>query len=325
MSKDNWLLYLQGGGQCYSKESCDSRDASMKSSNGYASTYIIEGIFDDDPLKSAAHDWNKVFIPYCTSDGWIGNASASDLTWGYEFRGQGVIRAAINDLVKKGLITSASRILLGGSSAGGRGMMNNADFLSHYLPGSSILGAVLDSPYYLDQAPYDETFVGFPNQTMEIYNRYNVAAIIPADCAAVYTDASGDGWKCIYGQYRVPFLRLPYVMFASQYDSYQLSNNIGENPESSGHYSTSAMDDYAAAFADSTRSLLYPLTDKALIHSWACYNHAVSLTSGYYSITVNGISQNDAVNALIEGQLFGGWIEACSGLFCGEDCALNAR
>ena len=219
----------------------------MKSSKSFSNTTSLHGIFDGDELLTSLGGVNKVFLAYCSSDGWIGDAPASEITWGYEFRGQRIIRSALTDLVTKGLITSKSTILFSGGSAGARGMMNNVDFLPAYLPdGATVDGAFLDSSFTLDYEPYSNSFVGFRNETQEIFNRYNVSAIIPADCAAAYP--GDDMWKCNMGQYRMKFLRTPYVLVASQYDSYQLSNNIGVDPVN-GTYEDESMTAYAEGWA----------------------------------------------------------------------------
>lgn len=323
---DVWLIDLQSGGQCYSKETCDDRDPSMKSSNSYGQTISKGGIFDDEKEKSPFFGSNKVFIPYCSSDGWIGDAPASEETWGYEFRGQRIIRATLMDLWRSDRMGPTSQVMFSGQSAGARGMMNNVDFLSDYLPiNATVLGVFLDSPYYIDIEPYTASFVGFQNETIEIYNRYNVGAVIPEACAQRYTDESGEGWKCIFGEYRMPFVKTPYLLIASQYDAYQLSSNIGEDPQH-GSYSSADKNAYAEEFAAKTESALLRLAkDSAVnygIFSWACYNHAVSESSAYYTLTANAATQNDATAefltfALTETET---WIETCSGVFCGTGC-----
>ena len=98
-------------------------------------------------------------------------------------------RSAILDLVSSGLLTADSKILFGGSSAGARGAMVNVDLLPAILPGGvlSLVGAFLDSPYYVDIMPYSNSgFVGFQNQTKEIYNRYNVGGVISDECHQAY-------------------------------------------------------------------------------------------------------------------------------------------
>jgi O-palmitoleoyl-L-serine hydrolase len=297
------------------------------SSKDWENYVSLHGIFDDESAKSPFYSANKVYVAYCTSDGWVGDAPSSSATWGYNFRGQRVIRSALNDLVYNGKLTSESSILLAGGSAGARGMMNNVDFLSSYLPtNSTLLGAFLDSPYYIDIEPYVSTFEGFPYETQQIYELYNVAAVIPPDCAKTYP---GDqGWKCIYGQYRMPFLQTPYVLIASHFDSYQLNKNLGADPID-GKYANSDMDDYAADFAVKTKQSLLELYDNAptnlpqgpaLIHSWGCYNHDKSQSSGYYAYSSNGVTQYDATISLEDKVDKRAWIEECGGNFCGADC-----
>lgn len=357
LSKNLWLFYLQGGGQCFSQESCASRNKSspnLMSSKYFTESISLDGIFSADPTQSGLHSANKVFVPYCTSDGWIGDSDVTELTWGWTFYGQRVVKSALNDLIDTNLITSSSQILFAGGSAGGRGMMNNIDFLVSQLPPQTqTIGAVLDSPYYIDITPYDPTFEGLQYQTQEIYNRYNVSAVIPKECSDMYP---GEEWKCTYGQYRIPFVKTSYLLFASQYDSYQLSNNIGREPTvvEGGElsYATDEMNQYAMSFASTTHTLLtdiyqsrnadLPLNDvslvsanaadKVLIHSWSCYNHMVTLSSKYYSLRSLDVTQSEAVNTLLDQSMSHAkssdnngtktwfWIEDCTTVICGDNC-----
>lgn len=328
---NTWLFFLQGGGQCYSEKTCNMRDPNLKSSTRWSSTITKTGIFDSDATHSSLWGSHKVFVPYCSSDGWIGDAPASPTTWGYHFRGQRIIRSALADLVSTGLVTDKSRVLFGGGSAGGRGMMNNVDYLvQHSLPaGATVLGAFLDSPYTIDIVPYDSGFAGFQYETKEIYARYNVTAIVPDDCAAMYPADSEDAWKCVYGQYRMPFVTTPYVLMASQYDSYQLSFNTGTEPVN-GKYVDPGAAQYAQKWSDETEGHLRDLdrsngnkisdSSKNFILSWQCYNHDVSETSRFWTLTASGISQYEAVRRLQTGSTGASWIEDCVGLFCGSGC-----
>ena len=70
--------------------------------------------------------------------------------------------------------------------------MVNVDSIAALLPAgfANLIGAFLDSPYYIDIQPYKNSgFVGFQNQTKEIYNRYNVSALIPQECSDAYPNA----------------------------------------------------------------------------------------------------------------------------------------
>jgi hypothetical protein len=52
-------------------------------------------------------------------------------------------------------------------------------------------------------------------------------AIISNECFAVYPS---DPWKCQMGQYRMPFVKTPFFLVASQFDSYQLMHLTGSTP-----------------------------------------------------------------------------------------------
>ena len=105
-------------------------------------------------------------------------------------------------------------------------------------------------------------------------------------------------------------------------------------------YGNSDADAYAAKWSSQTQGLLVGLasnnvdvavnaTSYKLIHSWACYNHDVSESSAFYTLTSMGTSQYNAVKILQEGDTQAqrqlsentlAWIEECKGLFCGSGC-----
>ena len=284
-SADLWLFFLEGGGQCYSEVTCSSRSSEsnkLMSSKDFPSIISVDGIFNDDASKSPLWGASKVFVKYCTSDGWIGDVGASDATWGWHFRGQRVIHEALRTLVSSGAMKRGARIVFGGFSAGARGMMNIVDFLYPLLPEETkIVGAFLDSPYYIDVDPYHTVdYIGFRNETIETYLHYNVSAVIPAACAENY---AGEVWKCTFAQYRMPYLKSPFVLVASQFDSYQLNKNLGTDPID-GKYSDPAMDKYVEYWSSFTLNELKKLASKnnKILYSWACYNHAVSVSDGFY-------------------------------------------
>jgi hypothetical protein len=321
----DWIIFLEGGGECYSEKSCYERSiySTMMTSQYFTETIDLDGIFQEDDTKSAVANFNKVFIRYCTSDGWVGDAEPSELTWGWHFRGQRVLRATIRDLIIKNMITSQSSIVFGGSSAGARGMMNNVDFIRNLLPtGTTVIGVHLDSPYYIDIDPYTNDYVGFVKETQEIYRRYNVDNIIPSACAAMYPI---DRWKCIFGQYRMPFLKTSFVLVASQFDSYQLGMNINEVPIN-GSFSDVRTNVYALKWSEKTSILLQDLSrlrnstcndGKNYILSWRCYNHAGTTSSIFYTLNAEGVTQNQALYHLIHDESTPSmtlWMDYCDDL-----------
>jgi hypothetical protein len=63
------------------------------------------------------------------------------------------------------------------------------------------------------------------NQTDQIRVLANISGYDTLD-SNCEQDHAQDKWKCLYGQYRIPYLRTKYLMFASSYDAYQLGQVV---------------------------------------------------------------------------------------------------
>lgn len=301
---------MTGGGQCYDESSCTSRSQDMMSSTHFSNTVVVNGFLDSSPSKSPLWAANKAYLGYCSSDAYMGDIAASNSTWGYHFRGQSLVRAMVRALINEHNLSSASTIVFAGSSAGARGVMTHLDTITQDMfPPSALLVALLDSPYYLDIEPYSASFEGFDYQEQQKYLLYNTTGIVSAECEAAYPGE--DKWKCQFGQYRMPFVSVPYFLIASQYDSYQLDSNIGESSDSYDDTETA----YATSFGTSTRDSLDTLISSLQnrsgedpigygIYSWACYNHAVGSSYAFYTLATNsGVTQKDAFEEFLNGQL----------------------
>jgi hypothetical protein len=156
-------------------------------------------------------------------------------------------------------------------------------------------------------------------------------------------------------------------MITAQFDSYQLSEDMKTHPP----YPYLNMTEYAVWFGEVMRSKVIGLRDhlnssvrpyfhqtisKSFlrgrgqeglkenanessstygIFSWACYSHDVSHTSAFYSLSVNGATQNDALTIFLKangvlssvldvGDAVGprvlSWVDSCTGFQCGPGC-----
>merc|ERR1712107_752024 len=140
------------------------------------------------------------------------------------------------------------------------------------------------------------------------------------ECAAEFQGE--EGWKCMFGQYRLPTLKTPYLLVASQYDSYQLGNNVGHKP---GNDQEKA---YAENFAKATRDLVQAVnasSTRTAVFSWACYNHCVSTShSGFDRHTCDtGVTMHRALNQFLDSQTGASslhWIDSCTTFACGKGC-----
>lgn len=90
---------------------------------------------------------------------------------------------------------------------------------------------VLDRPYWIDIVPdraSGDSFIGFAQQTKEIFELANISGRASDECASTYASAP---WKCALGVYRMPFQKTPYMMVASQADAFQMGEDIGHAPK----------------------------------------------------------------------------------------------
>lgn len=164
--RDDWVIYLQGGGSCDGGEDCharwlgrDGNFGANKLSSQYAPARGINagGILSPDGRNPFA-DWNHAFVYYCSSDGWSGQARdlvAEAQHEGVPTRyrlhqlgarivdavidrlrgGAGLVQYAGPDGTRRALpdLDAAGTVLLAGSSAGGSGVRTHADRVGELL------------------------------------------------------------------------------------------------------------------------------------------------------------------------------------------------
>lgn len=162
------------------------------------------------------------YVGYCSSDAWFGNAEA----FRFQFRGQSIVAAALQDLLQFRGLKPGARLLFGGCSAGARGAMVHLDNVAAALDGIEVRG-LLDSGIWIDAQPTSESVEPLAEETQQVFAFADPGALIPAACAAMYPGA--EAWKCLFGQYRMPFVTTPYFANEAQFDSFQVDyNNDGQ-------------------------------------------------------------------------------------------------
>ena len=110
---------------------------------------------------------NHILIPYCSSDLWLGSETQENSThcecgdldcFGYipdaeklqfTFRGKQIFQSIFRDLLAAGM-SEATEVLLGGSSAGGVGAVNHAEWVKDELPSDAALLLLLDSAWFIN-------------------------------------------------------------------------------------------------------------------------------------------------------------------------------
>jgi len=320
-----WLVYLEGGQWCYDNATCHARlqgDAMLASSRSWDKGVKLGGIFDGDAKRNPWAGAHLVYLPYCSSDAWVGNAGPESNSWGFYFRGQRILEAALKQL-QEGVevttlevvrfpnhthathtvtanysLTAADHVLFSGCSAGSRGAMFSIDSVQAMLPAGAppVLG-FFDSPLWVDLEPLAPGIVSLENETQQVFNLVNASARLGAACAAAYPGE--EGWRCLYGQYRVPYIATPYLLSASQFDKFQLPYNEGSNPP----YAPGPNLSYALAFQQAVRAVVLELPTRAqarsAVYSSACFKHCTSTLAygAFWGVKVDGVSLKDFLAA----------------------------
>jgi hypothetical protein len=106
-----WVIHLQGGGECASKDSCYSELSSNLGSSKYFDPSMSLWFLNyDNPSANPDFAYaNHVHVPYCSGDLHSGTVRhPTKETWGLYFSGHLVFEA----IVSTGCVSSLSRCLL---------------------------------------------------------------------------------------------------------------------------------------------------------------------------------------------------------------------
>jgi len=181
------VFFLDGGGACFSAETCAPGGGQFKEAIGYENGFSeANGVFDFDNPENPLADHSMVFVPYCTGDVHAGNIT-KDYGNGVVVEHKGFVNGstALNALAE--LFPDVEELVVAGVSAGSFPSAIYAGLATELLPNADIkviadgsgaipdamglvssnwdvLGAVPDWPEF-EGATYD---VVTPSWTFEI-------------------------------------------------------------------------------------------------------------------------------------------------------------
>jgi hypothetical protein len=129
------LVYLEGGGACWSDLTCYTLKTAANFSAGYgasnlatetkSASYLAEpgGFFDRSAAANPFKDYSYVYVPYCTGDIHAGNSVQQFTSGTVHFVGFANMTVYLRRIVPT--FPTADRVILAGSSAGGFGAAYN--------------------------------------------------------------------------------------------------------------------------------------------------------------------------------------------------------
>ena len=146
-----WIIFLESGGSCTNMLMCKERmriNPYLTSSKFYQSKIIGTDILSNDPSNNHFSKYNKVLLPYCSSDMWLGSSSVIENGTRIVFRGSDIFKAVLADLREIGL-QNATEIILAGTSAGSIGVLNHVRYTRNQFRRAT-LSLIVDSGWFID-------------------------------------------------------------------------------------------------------------------------------------------------------------------------------
>lgn len=154
------VFYMEGGGACFSAETCDytagNFDVTVDADDDPA---LRDGLFAFDNELNPLADYSFVFVPYCTGDVHIGNATTEyspELT--IHHRGSVNASTALADLAAR--FPGAKEIVVAGESAGSIPSPLYAGLAADLFPEAAITVLADGSGAYPDIPALNETIGG---------------------------------------------------------------------------------------------------------------------------------------------------------------------
>lgn len=150
---NKWIIYFTGGRWCWDNESCKNTYGRMRgtiqdqyiSSRNWPDTEDFIGLMSPSPQINDFHNWNRIYVKYCTSDIYSGNAN-NENDIGYYFHGDNVVYEMLKDFMDSKIVKSnntinkATHMIISGSSAGGLGVMIHLTRIANMFPNTIVKG-----------------------------------------------------------------------------------------------------------------------------------------------------------------------------------------
>ena len=148
---------------------------------------------------------------------------------------------------KNSINTTNDIVVFGGTSAGAVAAMVHIEHVAETLKKQnvSVLG-YLDSPMYYDTEPMNpKNNTGLNERLKTAFYAFNESNLVPKDCAKQFDKENQ--WKCIYPEYRLKYVKTPFILIADQFDDYALGMALGIYVRNNF---TQEQRDYAMKFAE---------------------------------------------------------------------------
>ncbi len=134
---DDVLFYLEGGGACWSDETCWQARTAKTDAEPFAPLEVFRGVLAEDDPRNPFADWDVVYASYCDGSVFSGDNVVDYPSGRVYHRGIANLSAAID--VMRSRFPAPGRIVVSGSSAGGFGTLPGYRVMRLAYPETQIL------------------------------------------------------------------------------------------------------------------------------------------------------------------------------------------
>lgn len=297
-----WVVFLQGGSMCFNETDCSARKKSKLGSSNYWSNTLsgeaaggISLLSDNPAVNPDFHDFNHLYIPYCSGDVFVGQQDLAINPFGnssketFYFQGFHLVTN-----ITKELLMNASKVLLTGCSAGAIGDFFVADFFTQTLPKAVVKAA--PAAGWFGFGPFDSwDFFSKGEHDPDPYHIHGahgwlikIQTYVAPAMMSCYEDPKQDFHLCGFAPFMYRYVQTPFFIAENLADSFQVTHTAGMPnylPKSK------LEEDYIVHFAtqlrDSLNTLVLhgPKNQTDGLFAPACYAHFLNS-----SMTVLGVS-----------------------------------
>ncbi|GER43583.1 pectinacetylesterase family protein [Striga asiatica] len=216
---NSWLIQLEGGGWCNTLRSCIYRKTTRRGSSTHFEKIIpFTGILSNKAEENPDFfNWNRVKVRYCDGASFAGDGDNEPA--GLHFRGHLIFRAAMDELMSKGM-RYADQALLSGCSAGGLASILHCDEFRGLFPATTKVKCLSDAGLFLDAI---DVSGGHSLRTFfhGVVTLQNVQKTLPSFCTNKL-----DPTSCFFPQNLIANIKTPLFILNAAYDSWQVQESI---------------------------------------------------------------------------------------------------
>jgi hypothetical protein len=241
-----WMLYMEGGGWCWTPETCFLRSQMPwgSSSTWPRRVNASDLLVSDGPQSTNCSvnptfcDFNYIFVRYCDGNSFSGFRT-EPLRYSYKssngtlmeanlfFRGKHILNSVLEDVFLSGphsrFLAAATEFVVQGCSAGGLATYLHADDVRDWLlpraPFLEKFGSIPWSGFFLDHPNIVHEAV-YQHHIQSAYELSNASFGVSSRCAAEL-DPIGEGWRCNMAPYAFARSTVPTFVVNSKVDAWQ--------------------------------------------------------------------------------------------------------